>query len=58
LAAGLPESVADVTINRFCASSLSATINVEHAIKAGDLGVSHRLPGRIDVPIGLGLHER
>ena len=58
MAAGLPESVADVTINRFCASSLSATINVEHAIKAGDLCVSHRLPGRIDVPIGLGLHER
>src|SRR4029078_9797323 len=39
LAAGFPDSVAGATINRFCASSLSATINVAHAIKAGDLGV-------------------
>ncbi|WP_067710044.1 thiolase family protein [Nocardia yamanashiensis] len=39
LAAGFPDSVAGVTINRFCGSSLSATINVAHAIKAGDLGV-------------------
>ena len=37
LAAGFPDSVAGSTINRFCASSLSATINVAHAIKAGDL---------------------
>ena len=39
LAAGFPDSVAGATINRFCASSLSATINVAHAIKSGDLGV-------------------
>jgi 3-oxo-5,6-didehydrosuberyl-CoA/3-oxoadipyl-CoA thiolase len=39
LAAGFPDSVAGSTINRFCASSLSATIHVAHAIKAGDLGV-------------------
>jgi 3-oxo-5,6-didehydrosuberyl-CoA/3-oxoadipyl-CoA thiolase len=39
LAVGFPDSVAGATINRFCASSLSATINVAHAIKAGDLGV-------------------
>ena len=39
LAAGFPDSVAGVTINRFCGSSLSAAINVSHAIKAGDLGV-------------------
>jgi acetyl-CoA acetyltransferase family protein len=39
LAAGFPDSVAGSTINRFCGSSLSATINVAHAIKAGDLGV-------------------
>ncbi|UGT44648.1 thiolase family protein [Nocardia yamanashiensis] len=39
LAAGFPDSVAGVTINRFCGSSLSAAINVAHAIKAGDLGV-------------------
>src|ERR1700754_2954267 len=39
LAAGFPDSVAGIPVNRFCASSLSATINVAHAIKAGDLGV-------------------
>src|SRR6201997_5424637 len=39
LAAGFPDSVSGATLNRFCASSLSATINVAHAIKAGDLGV-------------------
>jgi acetyl-CoA acetyltransferase family protein len=39
LAAGFPDSVAGATINRFCASSLSATIMIAHAIKAGDLGV-------------------
>jgi acetyl-CoA acetyltransferase family protein len=39
LAAGFPDSVAGATINRFCASSLSATIMITHAIKAGDLGV-------------------
>src|SRR6202007_811426 len=39
LAAGFPDSAAGVTINRFCGSSVSATINVAHAIKAGDLGV-------------------
>ncbi|HZA08928.1 thiolase family protein [Mycobacterium sp.] len=39
LAAGFPDSVAGSTINRFCASSLSATIHLAHAIKAGDLGV-------------------
>src|SRR6201998_3431277 len=36
---GFPDSVAGATINRFCASSLSATVNLAHAIKAGDLGV-------------------
>ncbi|MVU82499.1 acetyl-CoA C-acyltransferase [Nocardia sp. ET3-3] len=39
LAAGFPDTVAGATINRFCGSSLSATINIAHAIKAGDLGV-------------------
>jgi acetyl-CoA acetyltransferase len=38
LAAGFPDSVAGATINRFCGSSLSATVNISHAIKAGDLG--------------------
>lgn len=39
LAAGFPDTVAGATINRFCGSSLSATVNVAHAIRAGDLGV-------------------
>src|ERR1700759_3302890 len=38
LAAGFPDSVAGATINRFCGSSVSATVNIAHAIKAGDLG--------------------
>ncbi|MEU0544721.1 thiolase family protein [Nocardia sp. NPDC005978] len=39
LAAGFPDTAAGATINRFCGSSLSATVNIAHAIKAGDLGV-------------------
>ncbi|MEE6164645.1 MULTISPECIES: thiolase family protein [unclassified Mycolicibacterium] len=39
LAAGFPDSVPGMTINRFCASSLSAIIGVAHAIRVGDLGV-------------------
>ncbi|MCV7133237.1 thiolase family protein [Mycobacterium hodleri] len=39
LAAGFPDSAAGITLNRFCASSLSATVMLAHAIKAGDLGV-------------------
>jgi acetyl-CoA acetyltransferase family protein len=39
LAAGFPDTVAGATLNRFCGSSLSATVNISHAIKAGDLGV-------------------
>jgi 3-oxoadipyl-CoA thiolase len=36
LLAGLPEEVAGVTINRLCASGLSAVIGACHAIRAGD----------------------
>src|SRR6202158_6145233 len=39
LAAGFPDSVAGATINRFCGSSLSATVNVAQAIRTGELGV-------------------
>ncbi|MEZ0052828.1 acetyl-CoA acetyltransferase family protein [Mycobacterium sp. MAA66] len=39
LAAGFPDSVTGVTINRYCASSLTATINVANGIRAGDVGV-------------------
>src|ERR1700741_1891198 len=48
LAAGFPDSVAGATINRFCASSVSATIQISHAIKAGDLGVGMGLPGGVE----------
>ena len=36
LLAGLPESVAGVTVNRLCASGLSAVVAACHAIVAGD----------------------
>jgi 3-oxoadipyl-CoA thiolase len=36
LLAGLPESVAGVTVNRLCASGLSAVVSACHAIGAGD----------------------
>ncbi|MDR3659426.1 MAG: thiolase family protein [Mycobacterium sp.] len=39
LAVGFPDSVTGVTINRYCASSLTATINIANAIRAGDVGV-------------------
>jgi 3-oxoadipyl-CoA thiolase len=36
LLAGLPESVAGVTLNRLCASGLSAVVSACHAVAAGD----------------------
>jgi 3-oxoadipyl-CoA thiolase len=39
LLAGLPESVAGVTLNRLCASGLSAVVSACHAITAGDADV-------------------
>jgi 3-oxoadipyl-CoA thiolase len=36
LLAGLPESVAGVTLNRLCASGLSAVVSACHAVMAGD----------------------
>jgi 3-oxoadipyl-CoA thiolase len=36
LLAGLPETVAGVTINRLCASGLSAIVGASHAVAAGD----------------------
>jgi 3-oxoadipyl-CoA thiolase len=36
LLAGLPESVAGVTVNRLCASGLTAVVGACHAIMAGD----------------------
>src|ERR1700677_1514670 len=39
LAAGFPDSVPAVTVNRFCASSLTGAISIAHAIKSGELNV-------------------
>jgi acetyl-CoA acetyltransferase family protein len=39
LAAGFPDSVPAVTINRFCASSLTGAINLAHAIRCDELEV-------------------
>src|SRR5687767_15800792 len=36
LLAGLPDSVAGVTVNRLCASGLSAVVGACHAVVAGD----------------------
>jgi 3-oxoadipyl-CoA thiolase len=36
LLAGLPQDVAGVTVNRLCASGLSAVVSACHAVKAGD----------------------
>ena len=36
LLAGLPESVAGVTVNRLCASGLSAVVSASHAVVVGD----------------------
>jgi acetyl-CoA acetyltransferase family protein len=39
LAAGFPDSVPAATVNRFCASSVTCTIQIAHAIRSGELGV-------------------
>jgi acetyl-CoA acetyltransferase family protein len=39
LAAGFPDSVPAITINRFCASSLSGAISIAHAIRSDELGI-------------------
>ena len=36
---GFPDSVPAATVNRFCASSLTCTIQLAHAIRSGELGV-------------------
>ena len=40
LAAGFPDSVPAATVNRFCASSVTCTIQIAHAIRAGELWAS------------------
>jgi acetyl-CoA acetyltransferase family protein len=39
LAAGFPDSVPAITVNRFCASSLSGAVSIAHAIRSGELAV-------------------
>jgi acetyl-CoA acetyltransferase family protein len=39
LAAGFPDSVPAVTVNRFCVSSLTCAIQIAHAIRSDELGV-------------------
>ncbi|MFD9667292.1 thiolase family protein [Rhodococcus sp. NPDC059968] len=39
LAAGFPDSVPAITVNRFCASSLSAAISIAHAIRSDEMGI-------------------
>jgi acetyl-CoA acetyltransferase family protein len=39
LAAGFPDSVPAITVNRFCASSLSGAISLAHAIRSDELSV-------------------
>jgi acetyl-CoA C-acetyltransferase len=39
LLAGLPDSVAGITLNRLCASGLSAVVSACHAVLAGDADV-------------------
>src|SRR4029079_8128044 len=39
LLGGLPDSVAGITLNRLCASGLSAVVCACHAVLAGDVGV-------------------
>jgi acetyl-CoA acetyltransferase family protein len=39
LAAGFPDSVPAVTVNRFCASSLTGAISIAHAIRSEELEV-------------------
>jgi acetyl-CoA acetyltransferase len=39
LAAGFPDSVPAITVNRFCASSLSGAISIGHAIRSDELSV-------------------
>jgi acetyl-CoA acetyltransferase family protein len=39
LAAGFPDSVPAITVNRFCASSLSGAISIAHAVRSDEMSV-------------------
>jgi 3-oxoadipyl-CoA thiolase len=60
LLAGLPESVAGVTLNRLCASGLSAVVSACHAVAAGDgdLFVAGGVESMSRAPLVMGKPER
>jgi 3-oxoadipyl-CoA thiolase len=60
LLAGLPQSVAGVTVNRLCASGLSAVVGACHAVAAGDgdLFVAGGVESMTRAPLVLSKPER
>ncbi len=60
LLAGLPDSVAGVTLNRLCASGLSAIVSACHAVVAGegDLFVAGGVESMTRAPLVLGKPEQ
>ena len=60
LLAGLPQSVAGVTVNRLCASGLSAVVGACHAVAAGDgdLFVAGGVESMTRAPLVLAKPER
>jgi 3-oxoadipyl-CoA thiolase len=60
LLAGLPESVAGVTLNRLCASGLSAVVSACHAVSAGDgdLFVAGGVESMSRAPLVMGKPDR
>jgi 3-oxoadipyl-CoA thiolase len=60
LLAGLPQEVAGVTLNRLCASGLSAVVGACHAVRAGDgdLFVAGGVESMSRAPLVMGKPER
>ncbi|HYM63418.1 MAG TPA: beta-ketoacyl synthase N-terminal-like domain-containing protein, partial [Gaiellaceae bacterium] len=60
LLAGLPEAVAGVTVNRLCASGLSAVVSACHAVRSGDgeLFVAGGVESMTRAPLVLAKPER
>jgi acetyl-CoA C-acetyltransferase len=60
LLAGLPQDVAGVTVNRLCASGLSAVIGASHAVIAGDgdLFVAGGVESMTRAPLAMAKPER
>ena len=60
LLAGLPQEVAGVTLNRLCASGLSAVVSACHAVRAGDgdLFVAGGVESMSRAPLVMGKPER